>query len=145
MVSSAQESSTATSSVQMEIEFAQCECCGLTEECTPAYIERIRERYLGKWVCGLCSEAVKDEVVRSKRLITSTEEALNRHFNVCRKFRSSSSSGGDPTAHLITAVRRILRRSLDPRGGLRSTPASPTQNKRALLSRSESCFPDLSS
>lgn len=152
MMVSAQDSSSTTTvaavgaaAAQIEIQFAQCECCGLTEECTPAYIERIRERYMGKWVCGLCAEAVKDEVIRAERLIT-TEEALNRHLNVCKMFRSSA--GGDPTSQLITAVRHILRRSLDPRGGLRSSPASPTRHvaekKCPVLSRSESCFPDIS-
>lgn len=140
--------STQDSPTKIEIQFAKCECCGLTEECTPQYIEMIRERYMGKWVCGLCSEAVKDEVIRSRRIIT-TEEALNRHLNVCRKFRSSSPPvAGEIAGDLITAFRHILRRSLEcPRGGLRSTPASPTRGssgeKRPVLSRSESCFPQL--
>ncbi|XP_074288449.1 uncharacterized protein LOC141613601 [Silene latifolia] len=147
MIVSTQESSqTTTIQAELEIQFIKCECCGLTEECTPTYIEKIRERYMGKWICGLCSEAVKDEVVRSERLIT-TEEALNRHVNVCRKFRSSCPpAGGDPTAHLITAMRSILRRSLDgSRGGLRSAPASPTRDakERPKLVRSGSCIPDL--
>ncbi|CAN0846845.1 hypothetical protein LINGRAHAP2_LOCUS4652 [Linum grandiflorum] len=60
------------------------------EECTPEYIERIRERYSGKWVCGLCNEAVKDEIVRKteeKRLI-STDETLARHISFCKRFSS---------------------------------------------------------
>lgn len=146
-------SSTTTTTVpiqsQNELQFIKCECCGLTEECTLAYIERIRQGYMGKWVCGLCSEAVENEVDRSEKLI-STEEALNRLLNVCRSFRSSSPpAGGDPTVHLISAMSHILRRSLDcPRGGgHRSTPASPTretlEQRQAILSRSESCFADL--
>lgn len=141
-----QESSSSAASIQAqnEVQFIKCECCGLTEECTLAYIERIRQGYMGKWVCGLCSEAVKNEVIRSEKLI-STEEALNR----LRSFRSSSPpAGGDPTVHLISAMRHILRRSFDcPRGGLRSTPGSPTREsldqRRAVLARSESCFADL--
>lgn len=161
MVSTQQESSSSSngnskkntiSGTQIEIESAKCDCCGLTEECTPAYIERIRERYAGKWICGLCAEAVKDEIVRSERLI-STEEALARHLNVCRKFRLSWPPATDPTLHLITAVRQILRRSLDSPRGLRSTPVSPMRSgagdgemmKRPALTRSESCFPNLSS
>ena len=86
-----QESSSSAASIQAqnEVQFIKCECCGLTEECTLAYIERIRQGYMGKWVCGLCSEAVKNEVIRSEKLI-STEEALNRLLDVCRSFRSSS-------------------------------------------------------
>ncbi|KAK9726883.1 hypothetical protein RND81_05G243400 [Saponaria officinalis] len=143
MVSTQLQDPTQTTSIQpeLEIQFIKCECCGLTEECTPAYIEKIRKRYMGKWICGLCSEAVKDEVARFQRLIT-TEEALNRHVNVCRKFQSSCPpAGGDPAVHLISAMRSILRRSLDSR----SAPASPTREvgTHLKLTRSESCFPGL--
>ncbi|OIW04521.1 hypothetical protein TanjilG_13903 [Lupinus angustifolius] len=132
---------------QSEVEFAICDCCGLTEECTPAYIERIRERYHGKWVCGLCAEAVKDEIVRSERLV-STEEALTKHMNFCKKFNTSGPPP-NPTVHLISAMRQILRRSLDNSPRVRSTPASPTKIHREIgssgLTRSDSCFSTLSS
>ncbi|KAF2300927.1 hypothetical protein GH714_018491 [Hevea brasiliensis] len=132
---------------QAEVEFAKCDCCGLTEECTPAYIERVRERYHGKWICGLCAEAVKDEIVRATERLISTEEAMARHMNFCKKFVSSGPPP-DPTIHLISAMRQILRRSLDSPRGLRSTPSSPTntngQMRAAGLTRSESWFPTLS-
>ncbi|CAK9150111.1 unnamed protein product [Ilex paraguariensis] len=150
MMMTATESQTATATLtsQMEVDFAKCECCGLTEECTLAYIERIRERHQGKWICGLCAEAVKDEIVRceSERLI-STEEALTKHINFCNKF-SSSGPPSNPAVHLITVMRHILRRSLDSRRSLKSVPSSPTKNireiKRTVLARSESCSPTLS-
>ncbi|KAI3786197.1 hypothetical protein L1987_45331 [Smallanthus sonchifolius] len=127
------------SSPAMEVEFAECDCCGLTEECTPAYMERIRERYQGKWICGLCGEAVKDEIVRSERLI-STEEAMMRHMT----FRRDSRSPPNPAVHLITAMRQILRRSLDSPRYLRSMPCSPTKNSDIVgITRSESCIPTL--
>lgn len=107
-------------SAQTEVEFAICECCGLTEECTPAYIERIRERYYGKWICGLCAEAVKDEIVRSERLV-STEEAMIKHMNFCKQFKTSGPPA-NPIVHLISAMRQILRRSLDSPRALRSSP-----------------------
>ncbi|KAF2301165.1 hypothetical protein GH714_020572 [Hevea brasiliensis] len=44
-----------------EVEDAKCECCGMSEECTPEYIDRVRNKFLGKWICGLCAEAVKEE------------------------------------------------------------------------------------
>ncbi|KAL5583670.1 hypothetical protein UlMin_016112 [Ulmus minor] len=147
MVISNPETQTTTSKLvsQIEIEFAKCECCGLTEECTPAYIERIRERYQNRWICGLCAEAVKDEIVRSERLI-STEEAMTKHMNFCKKFNSSGPPQ-DPTIHLISAMRQILRRSLDSPRALRSTPGSPVSkiDNTPALTRSESCFPTLSS
>lgn len=136
------------SSGQMEVEFAKCYCCGLTEECTPAYIARIRERYHGRWICGLCSEAVKDEIYRSERLI-GMDEALTRHMNFCKKF--SSSAPMNPTVHLISAMRQLLRRSLDSPRAMRSTPNSPVRVedeekvRRASLARSGSCFSTLSS
>ncbi|XP_076881149.1 uncharacterized protein LOC143529197 [Bidens hawaiensis] len=119
-----------------EVKLVKCECCGLTEDCTPEYIQRIREQYQGKWICGLCSEAVKDEIVRSNRLIT-TDEAMARHVSFCRSPISSN-----PLVHLIAAMRQILRRSLDlPR----SVPCSPVTKvgEGSALARSESCIPDI--
>ncbi|XP_059643582.1 uncharacterized protein LOC132285415 [Cornus florida] len=131
---------------EIEIESAKCDCCGLTEECTLGYIDRIRERYHGKWICGLCSEAVKDEMVRFERLI-STEEALNKHMNFCKNFKSESPPS-DPTAHLISSIRQILRRSLDSPRSLRSIPSSPRirdgEIDGVLRTRSESFIPTLS-
>ncbi|KAL5822347.1 hypothetical protein ACOSQ3_020255 [Xanthoceras sorbifolium] len=139
-----------------EVEFAKCDCCELTEECTQAYIDRIRERYLGKWICGLCAEAIKDEIIRTdhQRLIITTEEAMANHMSFCKKFRSSSGGGPPPdaTIHLISAMRQLLRRSLDSPRGLRSTPTSPTNKVVGEirhrggpgLTRAESCFPTLS-
>ncbi|KAI9102877.1 hypothetical protein K1719_023316 [Acacia pycnantha] len=129
---------------QIEVEFAICDCCGLTEECTPAYIERIRERYYGKWICGLCAEAVKDEIVRSERLV-STEEAMTKHMNFCKKFKTSGPPA-NPTVHLISAMRQILRRSLDsPRTLRASSPNSDIHHHHNPgFASSESCFPTLS-
>ncbi|KAF5732107.1 hypothetical protein HS088_TW18G00796 [Tripterygium wilfordii] len=129
---------------QIEVEFVICECCGLTEECTPAYIARVRDRYYGKWICGLCAEAVKDET-DDQRLIT-TEEAVAKHMSFCKKFISSRPPP-DPTVHLIAAMRQILRKTLDSPRGLRSTPNSPKKDpeiRGASLARSESCLSSLS-
>ncbi|XP_062087833.1 uncharacterized protein LOC133794557 [Humulus lupulus] len=151
MVISAPESQASAAAklvVQTEIEFAKCDCCGLIEECTPAYIERIRERFHGHWICGLCSEAIKYEIVRSKRLL-STEEAMAKHMNFFKKFKASGSTPPpDPTVHLISAMRQLLRRSLDSPRGLRSTPSSPMSKIDSEicgpgLTRSESCFSTL--
>ncbi|MFS7918795.1 hypothetical protein Hanom_Chr03g00205341 [Helianthus anomalus] len=73
------ESQTETTNLTTEVEFAEYDCCGLTDECTPAYMDRIRERYKGKWICGLRGEAVKEEIMRSGRLIC-IEEAMTRHM-----------------------------------------------------------------
>ncbi|GAU26683.1 hypothetical protein TSUD_314600 [Trifolium subterraneum] len=98
----------------------KCYCCGLTEECTPSYINRVRDSYHGRWICGLCAEAVKEESLKS----ISTDEALKRHMN----FRTSTSSPPNkPTLDLILAVKHLLFRSLD----------SP---RKESLGRSRSCF-----
>ncbi|KAJ7565959.1 hypothetical protein O6H91_02G082800 [Diphasiastrum complanatum] len=49
-----------------ESEFAKCECCGLVEECTAHYIERIRGGFCDRFICGLCAGAVKEEQCRSR-------------------------------------------------------------------------------
>lgn len=116
---------------QTEVEYVKCDCCGLTEECTLAYIQRIRERYQGKWICGLCEEAVKYEM----RIMNTQEEdeALNQHMSFCIEFRLSSPPT-NPAVHLISALRSILRRSLDSPG------STPTRRGRGL-SRSGSYTP----
>ncbi|XP_072974295.1 uncharacterized protein [Typha angustifolia] len=130
-----------------EVEAAACDCCGLMEECTPAYIEMVRERYGGRWICGLCGEAVEEEISRSARLI-STEEALARHLSFRRTFASAAPPPSPE--HLIAAVRQLLRRSLGSPRSVRSTPTSPGREPAAGaaapppgLARSESCFPTL--
>ncbi|KAF3439700.1 hypothetical protein FNV43_RR17978 [Rhamnella rubrinervis] len=132
---------------QVEVECVKCDSCGFTEDCTPAYILRVRERYQGRWICGLCIEAVKDEVLRSDRLI-STEEALNRHTSFCKNFRSSSFSN-EEAEHPISAFGRILRRSLDSPRAFRSNSSGSLGDVERVhgssLLRSGSCFSSLSS
>ncbi|KAG0484654.1 hypothetical protein HPP92_008545 [Vanilla planifolia] len=35
-----------------EVENANCECCGMSEECTPEYIRRVRARFCGGGFAG---------------------------------------------------------------------------------------------
>nr|GMD92399.1 uncharacterized protein LOC109150660 [Ipomoea batatas] len=128
----------AQAAAKMSEVFARCECCGLTEECTEAYIAKVRERNQGRWICGLCAEAVKDEMLRSEKRI-GREEALNRHITFCKKFRALKPPPS-PTDELISAVKQLLLRSLD---SPRSSPPSPIR-KGGLL-RSHSCFTTIDS
>ncbi|CAA0821280.1 Protein of unknown function (DUF1677 [Striga hermonthica] len=122
-----------------ELALAKCECCGLTEECTEEYVKRVRDRYSGRWLCGLCSEAVKDELLRSEKTI-GHEEALDQHMSFCRKFKTLTLSPPEsPTEELISAVKHLLMRSLESPG--RSGPA----RRGRCLVRSGSCFPALDS
>ncbi|KAK9032320.1 hypothetical protein V6N11_056591 [Hibiscus sabdariffa] len=112
---------------QSKVEFVKCDCCGLTEECTPAYIASVREKFEGRWLCGLCAEAVNDETARSEEDIT-TNEAMDRHMKFREQFKSSSPPT-NPAEELIAAMRHLLRRTLEsPRRKKKkkSGSASPT-------------------
>ncbi|XP_057797106.1 uncharacterized protein LOC131013108 [Salvia miltiorrhiza] len=126
---------------QNDVDFVKCDCCGLSEECTPSYINTVREMYGGKWICGLCAEAVKDEVLRCQKLI-SPDEAMARHLSFCSKFRAGGPPQ-DPTLLLIRAMTQVLRKSLE---SPKSMPTSPTTSRNVsagVLTRSESCMPSL--
>ncbi|KAK4401259.1 hypothetical protein Sango_1232000 [Sesamum angolense] len=88
-VAEQKQAATAAMLKATDLAFVKCECCGLTEECTEEYIKRVRDRNSGRWICGLCAEAVKDELLRSEKRI-GNEEALNQHMSFCKKFRSLS-------------------------------------------------------
>ncbi|XP_020981722.1 uncharacterized protein LOC107495538 [Arachis duranensis] len=117
----------------------KCCCCGLVEECTEAYITRVKERYVGRWICGLCGEAVKDERLRSRNksedesIMMTMDEAIRSHMKFCQQFRSSISPPNNPTEEFIIAVKNILFRTLD-------SPRKDSFNGCRPLGRSQSCF-----
>lgn len=110
---------------------AKCECCGLTEECTPGYVARMKATFCGKLVCGLCGEAVKEERMQMGPQ-TSMEDALAAHMKICFKFNTFTRQ--DPAKDLAQAMRQILRRSIEL-----GAPTKPKGQlwQRAGLSRSE--------
>ncbi|KAL8492930.1 hypothetical protein ACS0TY_024216 [Phlomoides rotata] len=91
-------------SASNDINEVECECCGLSEDCSRAYILRTRARFYGKWVCGLCSEAVDEE--SNKHNIVG-EEALHAHMKVCRAFNTTIRL--NPAMSLAYAMKTILR------------------------------------
>ncbi|KAL9232826.1 hypothetical protein vseg_007891 [Gypsophila vaccaria] len=91
----------------------KCECCGLKEECTNEYIDSVKVKFSGKWLCGLCSEAVVDEAAR-----VGVEDAVRAHMSFCRKQNSS------PASTVADGMRQMLRR----RSG-ELTPNSSTTKK----------------
>ncbi|XP_055819319.1 uncharacterized protein LOC129888353 [Solanum dulcamara] len=114
-----------------EVEDAKCECCGMSEECTPEYVKRVREKYSGKLICGLCSEAVKEEMEKNggKKL----EEAINDHMNACSKFNRLGRAY--PVLYQAEAMREILKNS-------RAKSLSPRDtHKKGGIARSSSCIP----
>uniref|UniRef100_A0A5B7BXN7 DUF1677 family protein n=1 Tax=Davidia involucrata TaxID=16924 RepID=A0A5B7BXN7_DAVIN len=87
----------------MDIEMVKCECCGLKEDCTQDYISQVKEKFDGIWLCGLCSEAVRDEVERGKKA-SGMEEAVKAHMSFCRKYKSN------PAIQVADGMRQMLRR-----------------------------------
>ena len=105
----------------MEIESAKCECCGLKEDCTQDYISDVKAKFDGKWLCGLCSEAVRDEVSRGKKP-SAMDEAVKAHMSFCGKFKSN------PAVRVADGMRQMLRRRS---GDLSSSPASSKKYSRS--------------
>lgn len=122
-----------------EVEDAKCECCGMSEECTPEYISKIRGKFSGKWICGLCAEAVKEEIEKNGG---QKEEALSSHMSAC--FRFNKFNRAYPVLYQAEAMRQILKKSksLEVRGA-RATSISPRDNngKKGGIARSSSCIP----
>ncbi|KAK6268102.1 hypothetical protein QUC31_012262 [Theobroma cacao] len=118
-----------------EVEDAKCECCGMSEECTPEYIERVRNKFLGKWICGLCAEAVKEEMEKNGGKI---DEALSAHMNTCARFNKFGRAY--PALLTAEAMREILRKGsrLEGKGTLRDIRGA---QKKGGIARSSSCIP----
>ncbi|KAJ1409819.1 hypothetical protein SESBI_22445 [Sesbania bispinosa] len=93
-----------------EVEEAECQCCGLKEECTTVYIREVQECYGGKWLCGLCSEAVKEKLGRKS---SSMEDALKSHRDFCQEYNGTTRL--NPKLSLTLSMREIAKRSLEKR------------------------------
>ncbi|XP_022848899.1 uncharacterized protein LOC111371242 [Olea europaea var. sylvestris] len=105
----------------MDIELVKCECCGLKEDCTLDYISEVKAKFDGKWLCGLCSEAVRDEVNRGKKQF-GMEEAVKAHIAFCRKYKSN------PAIRVADGMRQMLRRRS---GDISSSPSSSKKYSRS--------------
>ncbi|CAN6194865.1 unnamed protein product [Urochloa humidicola] len=132
-----------------EVEQAKCECCGMSEEYTPEYIQGVRGRFAGRWVCGLCAEAVTEEAEKSG---VGVEEALKAHMGVCKRFNGFGRT--HPVLHQAEAMREILRRraklgprsrsSINPREVRGVTGTAAKAAAAAGIARSSSCMPFIS-
>ncbi|XP_022138622.1 uncharacterized protein LOC111009738 [Momordica charantia] len=93
------------------IEVVNCECCGLKEECTQNYISQVKANFAAHWLCGLCSEAVRDEIFRSPSAAGAggigigIQDAVNAHMLFCRKYSKSN-----PAVKVADGIRQMLRR-----------------------------------
>ncbi|CAM8991746.1 unnamed protein product [Rhodiola kirilowii] len=98
----------------------KCECCELIEECTEYYINQVKSAFQGKWLCGLCSEAVRDEASKFKNSAehsSTTEDAVQAHISFCGKSRSN------PAIQVADGMKQMLRRI--------SPSTSPTAESKA--------------
>ncbi|KAJ0034959.1 uncharacterized protein LOC116136515 [Pistacia vera] len=109
----------------MEIESVKCECCGLKEDCTQDYISGVKAKFDGKWLCGLCSEAVRDEVSGGNKAF-DMEEAVKAHMSFCGKFKSN------PAVRVADGMRQMLRRRS---GDLNSSPSSSKKYTRSASTK----------
>lgn len=62
---------------------AECGCCRLKEKCTQDYIVEVKKLHAGIWVCGLCSEVLKEHVSKNPEI--TMEEAVNGQREICHK------------------------------------------------------------
>ncbi|PIA42781.1 hypothetical protein AQUCO_02000316v1 [Aquilegia coerulea] len=91
-----------------EVEKVECRCCGLNEDCTPDYIKYVRDSHCSHWVCGLCSEVVKERLARVP--ISTMEEAVCAHAEICQKFNSTTRL--NPKLSLAWAMRDIAKKKI---------------------------------
>ncbi|KAL2614005.1 hypothetical protein R1flu_025697 [Riccia fluitans] len=116
-----------------------CECCGVTEECTSAYVARVRAVFCDRYVCGLCAEAVKEE--RGRLPSASMEEALHAHMLVCAQFNHAARA--DPLAQLAAVaelMRQIFRKSNSNPGSPSASPKGQWRSSATPPLRSQSCI-----
>lgn len=118
-----------------EVEDAKCECCGMSEECTPEYISQVRDKFSGKWICGLCSEAVKEEM---EKYGGKQEEALQAHMSSCVRFNRFGRT--HPVLYQAEVMREMLRKSTRVP---RAKSTSPRELKKGGIARSSSCIPSI--
>ncbi|KAH7573805.1 hypothetical protein ACOSP7_007666 [Xanthoceras sorbifolium] len=119
----------------MEIESVKCECCGLKEDCTQDYINEVKAKFDGKWLCGLCSEAVCDEVSRGKKASgVGVEEAVKAHMSFCGKFKSN------PAVRVADGMRQMLRRRSGDLSSSSLPPPPSSSSKKYTRSASTKLY-----
>ncbi|CAN6326342.1 unnamed protein product [Urochloa humidicola] len=119
-------------------ETVRCACCSVPEDCTAAYIRRVRAAHCGSWVCGLCAEAVGERLRREPG--AGVEAALRWHTAVCRNFNATTRL--NPKLSLAGSMRDIARRSFNRRVSS-STATTCHDELRATktMERAVSCQP----
>lgn len=114
----------------MEVESVKCECCGLQEECTEGYIRSVKASFDGKWLCGLCSEVVRDESSRERKKSNAVEEAIRDHMFFCSK------STSNPAVGVADGMRQMLRRRSGEYESTSKPPAVASPKKYGRMGNS---------
>ncbi|WOL17071.1 hypothetical protein Cni_G25860 [Canna indica] len=89
-----------------EVESVECESCGMSEDCTPTYASQTKEFFYGRWICGLCSEAVKEKMRRAPEL--TMDEALESHTSLSKSFNKTIRL--NPKLSLAVSMKDIARK-----------------------------------
>ncbi|CAI9757624.1 unnamed protein product [Fraxinus pennsylvanica] len=118
-----------------EIEDVKCDSCGMSEECTPEYVGQVRDKFSGKWICGLCAEAVKEETEKNGG---NREEALNSHMHACARFNKFGRAY--PILCQAEAMREILKKRQVRCKSMGAIDNGAATKKGGIL-RSSSCIP----
>lgn len=115
--------------VEDEVFQAECECCGQKEDCTKDYIASVKNDHVGSWVCGLCSEAIKEYLSKNPEKVM--EEAVIAHNGICQNFKITTRI--NPKLTLTWAMKDTAKRILE-KGKLRNS-------SKFHICRSSSCIP----
>lgn len=107
----------------------ECECCGLVEDCTPDYIVQVKDSYSDRWVCGLCSEAVKERLIHFPKI--TMKEAVSSHRDFCQKFNNTTRL--NPKLSLTCSMRDLVKKSSENRNS--------KNLGTSMLGRTISCVP----
>ncbi|CAN6336000.1 unnamed protein product [Urochloa humidicola] len=118
-------------------ETVRCACCSVPEDCTAAYIRRVRAAHCGSWVCGLCAEAVGERLRREPG--AGVEAALRWHTAVCRDFNATTRL--NPKLSLAGSMRDIARRSFNRRASSSSATCHDELRASKTMERAVSCQP----
>nr|XP_034588202.1 uncharacterized protein LOC117850487 isoform X2 [Setaria viridis] len=118
-------------------ETVRCACCSVPEDCTAAYIRRVRAAHCGSWVCGLCAEAVGERMRREPG--AGVEAALRWHTAVCRDFNATTRL--NPKLSLAGSMRDIARRSFNRRSSSATTCHDELRASSKTMERAVSCQP----
>ncbi|CAN6353408.1 unnamed protein product [Urochloa humidicola] len=118
-------------------ETVRCACCSVPEDCTAAYIRRVRVAHCGSWVCGLCAEAVGERLRREPG--AGMEAALRWHTAVCRDFNATTRL--NPKLSLAGSMRDIARRSFNRRASSSSATCHDELLATKTMERAVSCQP----